>query len=96
MEYIPIIISLFFIIGWTVGVLTVKTFQILPNIYTVIWWWISFALLYLGDQSFWHLFWIMPLIAIASVFGVISSGPLLGFFIGGLPIIFYLFFIGMF
>lgn len=90
MEYIPIIISLFFIIGWTVGVLTVKTFQILPNIYTVIWWWISFALLYVGDQSFWHLFWIMPLVALGSVFGI-SSGPLLGFFIAGIPVIFFLF-----
>jgi len=49
MEYIPIIIGLFFVLSWTYGVFVVGgAYATGTNMFTVIWWWISFVVIFLA------------------------------------------------
>ena len=90
-SYIPLLISLFFILGWTLGILISSEFQILSNIYTVIWWWLGLIVLIMDGSSFWYLLLIMPLVLILSLFTTLAFGPLVGFFLTGVPVIFFYF-----
>ena len=74
MEYIPIIIGLFFVLSWTYGVFVVGgAYATGTNMFTVIWWWISFVVIFLTGLSFWHLFWMMPLVPFLCLYGGVSG-----------------------
>jgi hypothetical protein len=86
MEFIPFAIGLFFIIGWTVGILSQQQFATIPNRNIVIWWWVALTTLFLDGMSYWHLMWMLPSIALINVFAAISIRGFFGLIIGGLPV----------
>lgn len=92
MEFIPLIIGLFFIVGWTIGVMTQQQFATVPNRNVVLWWWIATVTLFLDGLSFWHLVWMMPLTLLINTFAVIAFGGVLGLLIGGIPVYLIIFF----
>ena len=92
MEFIPLIIGLFFIVGWTIGVMTQQQFATVPNRNVVLWWWIAITTLFLDGLSFWHLVWMMPLTLLINTFAVIAFGGVLGFLVGGIPVYLIIFF----
>ena len=84
-ELIPIILGLFFMVTWTFGVMSRREYATTFNTYSVIWWWISFIVIYLSEMSFWHLFWTMPAtLLLSSLFAISVRGPI-GFLLGGIP-----------
>jgi hypothetical protein len=85
MEFIPVLIGLFFMLGWTLGILTRQEFATIPNRNIVIWWWLSFAVIFVTEASFWNLLWLMPTIALLNVFTAISIRGFFGFLVGGIP-----------
>ena len=85
MEFIPILLGLFFMIGWSIGVLTRQEFATIPNRNIVIWWWLSFFIILVTENSFWHLVWLMPVTAFLNVFTAVSVRGILGFILGGIP-----------
>ena len=91
LSYTPLLISLFFILGWTLGILINSEFRILSNIYSVIWWWIGLIVLIMEGSSFWYLLLIMPLVLILSLLTTLAFVPLVGFFLTGLPVVVFYF-----
>ena len=85
MEFIPILLGLFFMIGWSIGVFTTQELATIPARNTVIWWWLSFFIILGTDNSFWHLAWLMPVTALLNVFTAVSFRGILGFILGGIP-----------
>ena len=74
MEYVPLIIGLFFSLSWTYGVFFIGgIYATKSNIFTVIWWWLLFGAVFLMEMSFWHLLWTMPLVPIFCVYKVIGG-----------------------
>ena len=92
MEFIPLIIGLFFTIGWTIGVMTQQQYATVPNRNIVLWWWISIATVFLDGLSYWHLLWLMPLSLLINGFAAIAFGGVLGLLIGGIPVYLIIFF----
>jgi hypothetical protein len=84
-EFIPVLIGLFLMFGWTFGILTRQEFATIPNRNIVIWWWLSFAVIFVADDSFWNLLWLMPTTALLNVFTAISIRGFFGFLVGGIP-----------
>ena len=85
MEFIPVLIGLFLMFGWTFGILTRQEFATIPNRNIVIWWWLSFAVIFVADDSFWNLLWLMPTTALLNVFTAIRIRGFFGFLVGGIP-----------
>jgi hypothetical protein len=85
MEFIPVSLGLFLMIGWSVGVFTRQEFATIPNRNIVIWWWVSFFVILTAGNSFWHLVWLMPVTAFLNVFTAVSVRGTAGFILGGIP-----------
>ena len=86
MEFIPVVVSLFFIIGWSIALATQQAFATVLNRNIVVWWWAAFFVALLTDISFWNLVWVMPATAILNLIAGLSVGGIYGFLLGGIPV----------
>ncbi|KPY89754.1 Unknown protein sequence [Pseudomonas syringae pv. spinaceae] len=67
MVYAGWAVVLFFAIGWAFGLIVNPQFRLKTTVVTVMHWWIAIGAALVFGIKVWHLFWVMPLILVASM-----------------------------